>query len=169
MGSGRSQTPAQPISAPLYSRLAAAYADLAQRCGVPRPSVAVRSSAVDEDGSLASFAGVYETRLNVVGVGAVAEAVVCCWNSARSDRALEYRRQQGQALEGIRLAVLVQQFIPSDVSAVVFSANPVTGNRHEVVINASWGLGESVVGGRVNPDTYVVRKDSFVARLDQPI
>ena len=158
---GRSPTPPQPIPPPLFHRLTDAYVDLARRCGALDPSVAVRSSAVDEDGSLASFAGLYETYLNVVGVGAVADAVVRCWTSAGSERALAYRHRWGQAPEGIRLAVLIQQFIPAEVSAVVFSANPVTGNRDEVVINASWGLGETVVGGRVNPDTYVVRKGTL--------
>ena len=142
----------------LANSIAAAYAELARACGVSEPSVAVRSSAVDEDGSLASAAGLYETCLNVVGIGAVAEAVVRCWASGESERARAYRRHHGQALDGFRMAVLVQQFIPSEVSAVVFSANPVTGNRDEVMINVSWGLGESVVGGRVSPDTYVVRK-----------
>ncbi|MEK7787869.1 MAG: PEP/pyruvate-binding domain-containing protein, partial [Chloroflexota bacterium] len=76
-------------------------------------------------------------------------------------RALDYRRQQGLAVERVRLAVLVQQLVASDVSAVVFSANPVTGNRDEVLINASWGLGESIVGGTVTPDTFVVRKSDL--------
>ncbi|HEU0294764.1 MAG TPA: PEP/pyruvate-binding domain-containing protein, partial [Anaerolineales bacterium] len=86
------------------------------------------------------------------------QAVTRCWESARSERALEYRRQQGLSLERPQIAVLVQQLVPADVSAVVFSANPITGNRDEVVINASWGLGESIVGGTVTPDTFVVCK-----------
>ena len=64
-------------------------------------------------------------------------------------------------MERLQLAVLVQQLVASDISAVVFSANPVTGNRDEVLINASWGLGESLVGGTVTPDTFVVRKADF--------
>jgi pyruvate,water dikinase len=71
---------------------------------------------------------------------------------------LEYRRQQGLSLERLRLAVLVQQLIAADVSVVAFSANPVRGDRDEVLINASWGLGESIVGGTVTPDTFIVRK-----------
>jgi pyruvate,water dikinase len=119
---------------------------------------AVRSSAVDEDGAAASFAGQHETYLNIVGADAIIQAVTRCWESARSERALEYRRQQGLSLEHPQIAVLVQQLVASDVSAVVFSANPITGNRNEVVINASWGLGESIVGGTVTPDMFVVRK-----------
>jgi pyruvate, water dikinase len=149
-----------PTSLPpeLFEELVRAYRELGDRCGLDAPSVAVRSSALDEDGAGASFAGQHETYLNIVGVAAVAEAVARCWASVRSPRALEYRRRQGLPLDGVRIAVLVQQLIPADVSSVVFSANPVTGSRDEVVINASWGLGESIVGGTVTPDTYVVRK-----------
>jgi pyruvate,water dikinase len=151
---------AAPASLPpeLYEELVRAYRGLGERCGLDAPSVAVRSSALDEDGAGASFAGQHDTYLNVVGAEAVAEAVVRCWTSVRSPRALEYRRRQGLALDGIRIAVLVQQLVPADVSAVMFSANPVTASRDEIMINASWGLGESIVGGTVTPDTYVVRK-----------
>jgi len=147
-----------PLPQALRDRLAEAYRDLAARCGAEQPGVAVRSSAVDEDGRAASFAGQYETYLNVVGVDAVIDAMARCRESLRAPRALEYRRQYGLSLDHIRLAVLVQQLVASDVSAVLFSANPVTRSRDEVVINASWGLGESIVGGTVTPDTYVVRK-----------
>jgi pyruvate,water dikinase len=122
---------------------------------------AVRSSAVDEDGAAASFAGQHETYLNIVGADAIIQAVTRCWESARSERALDYRRQQGLSMERPQIAVLVQQLVPADVSAVVFSANPITGNRDEVVINASWGLGESIVGGTVTPDTFVARKSDL--------
>jgi phosphoenolpyruvate synthase/pyruvate phosphate dikinase len=142
----------------LYEDLSRAYRELGRRSGVETPSVAVRSSALDEDGLGASFAGQHETFLNVVGASAVAQAVVRCWSSALSARALEYRRRQELGREHIRIAVLVQLMVPADVSAVVFSANPVTGSRGEVVVNASWGLGESIVGGTVTPDSYVLRK-----------
>ncbi|HEY3474327.1 MAG TPA: PEP/pyruvate-binding domain-containing protein, partial [Anaerolineales bacterium] len=122
---------------------------------------AVRSSAVDEDGITASFAGQHETYLNIVGAEAIIQAVIRCWESARSERALEYRRQQGLSVEHVQIAVLVQQLVAADVSAVVFSANPITSNRDEVVINASWGLGESIVGGTVTPDTFIVRKSDL--------
>ncbi len=146
------------LSPGLYAELVEAYRELGRRCGQEAPSVAVRSSALDEDGAGASFAGQHETYLNIVGPEAVAEAVVRCWASLHSPRALEYRRKQGLLVDGARIAILVQQLVPADVSAVLFSANPVSGSRDEVVINASWGLGESIVGGTVTPDTYVVRK-----------
>ncbi len=152
----------------LRDEIIAAISDLMACHGLPDFIAAVRSSAVDEDGATASFAGQHETYLNIVGVDAIIQAVTRCWESARSERALEYRRQQGLSLERLQLAVLVQQLVASDVAAVVFSANPVTGNRDEVLINASWGLGESIVGGTVTPDTFVVRK-SDLAVTDRAI
>ena len=141
----------------LRREVSAAYARLAELTGLEQPAVAVRSSAVDEDGAATSFAGQHDTYLNIVGVEAVCDAIVRCWASARAPRALDYRRQHGLPTHGARIAVLVQPLVLADVSGVVFSANPITGRRDDVVINASWGLGESVVGGSVTPDTYVVR------------
>lgn len=135
-----------------------AYATLAQLVGQPEPGVAVRSSGIDEDGKVASFAGQYETFLNVRGAGAVLAAVDKCLHSAFTPRAIEYRLQNGLNSADSRLAVLVQQLVPADVSAVIFSANPINGNRAETVITASWGLGESVVGGTVTPDTYTIHR-----------
>lgn len=145
----------------LRAELAQAYQELAQRCGLDLPVVAVRSSAIDEDSQDASFAGQYETYLNITGVDAVAASVSRCWESTRSPQVLEYRRQYGLPCDNIQIAVLVQQMVAADVAAVVFSANPVSGQRTEVVINASWGLGESIVGGTVTPDTYIVDKESL--------
>jgi phosphoenolpyruvate synthase/pyruvate phosphate dikinase len=160
-GSGDPASPTPSIPRALYKALASAYRALADMCGVSDPSVAVRSSAVDEDGTSLSFAGQHETYLNIVGVDAVAETVVRCWTSVRTERALAYRQGQGLSAAGVRLAVLVQQLVPADASAVVFSANPVTGSRDEVLINASWGLGESIVNGTVTPDTFVIRKSDL--------
>jgi phosphoenolpyruvate synthase/pyruvate phosphate dikinase len=157
---------AQPLE--LRDEIARAISDLMACHNLPELAVAVRSSAVDEDGVGASFAGQHETYLNIVGAEAILQAVARCWESARSERALEYRRQQGLSVERVQLAVLVQQLVASDVSAVVFSANPVTGNREEVMLNATWGLGESLVGGTVTPDTFVVRR-SDLAVTDRAI
>ncbi|MBN1261125.1 MAG: PEP/pyruvate-binding domain-containing protein [Anaerolineae bacterium] len=140
-----------------YQGLASAYTFLGQRCGTALPRVAVRSSAIDEDGQRASFAGLHDTFLNIVGAEAVMHAVDRCIASAKTERAQHYRRSQGLA-ENAAMAVLVQQLVVADVSAVVFSADPCTGRRDRIVINATWGLGESLVGGSVTPDLYVVRK-----------
>lgn len=146
------------LPAACLSQLEAAYVELGRRCNQETPSVAVRSSAVDEDGRAASFAGQYETFLNLAGVDQVGQAVRDCWASMRAERVLEYRRRYGLSLDRSQLAVLVQLLVAADVSAVVFSADPVSGDREVVVVNASWGLGESVVGGTVSPDAYRVRK-----------
>ncbi len=148
---------AERIPPVLARRLGAAYNQLGERCGHPAPRVAVRSSAVDEDGQLASFAGQHESYLNVVGAEAVAHAVEHCLASARSDRARVYRHTHGLS-ERTEIAVLVQQLVLADASAVVFSVDPRTGEREHIVINATWGLGESLVGGTVTPDLYIVSK-----------
>jgi pyruvate,water dikinase len=84
-----------------------------------------------------------------------------CWQSTRSERVTEYRERYGLDEVPCEMAVLVQQLVRADSSTVIFSANPVTHNRDEVVINASWGLGESIVGGTVSPDTFVIDKKSL--------
>lgn len=156
----------RPLALPPESleALASAYERLAARCGIAQLPVAVRSSAVEEDSHLASFAGAYETCLNVAGVNALAAAVMRCRASARSPRALEYRRSRELPVDDVRFAVLVQQFVPADVSAMVFSANPVGGRADEVIITANWGLGDSIVSGRVTPDTYGVDKHTMTLR-----
>ncbi len=123
---------------------------------------------MDEDGAAASFAGQHETYLNIAGAEAIIQAITRCWESAHSERALDYRRRQGLSVERPQLAVLVQQLVAADVAAVAFSANPVTGKRDEIMVNASWGLGESLVGGTVTPDMFIVRK-SDLAVLNRAI
>ena len=86
------------------------------------------------------------------------DAIARCWASGHADHVRQYRERHGLHERPVRVAVLVQQLVPADVSGVVFSANPVNGQRDELVINASWGLGESVVAGRVTPDAYIVRR-----------
>jgi phosphoenolpyruvate synthase/pyruvate phosphate dikinase len=142
---------------PLYIQVEQAYRQMEASCTSDTLRVAVRSSAMDEDGQAASFAGQHQTFLNVVGANAVAQAVAGCWTSARSAQALAYRREHGLPID-TRMAVLVQQLVVADVAAVVFTADPITGDRDQVMINASWGLGESIVSGAVTPDTFVVRK-----------
>ena len=124
------------------------------------PSVAVRSSAIGEDGQTASFAGQHESYLNVQGSENVATAVERCIESIYAERALTYRQSLG--MHGrITPVVLVQQFIPADVSCVVFSTDVRNGKTGRVLINAAWGLGESLVGGQVTPDFYVLAKDGL--------
>jgi len=143
------------------SALAQHYDRLRRNCGCETAlSVAVRSSAVGEDGAQASFAGQHESYLNVQGLEQVAKAVERCIDSVYTARAQAYRRSRGIHTE-IAPVVLIQQFIPADVSCVVFSADPRTGARDRVLVNAAWGLGESLVGGLVTPDLYVIAKSGL--------
>lgn len=146
-----------------------AYQRLGDLIGEAQLAVAVRSSATDEDSAAAAFAGQYESYLNIIGVDAVCDAVELCWRSAGAERVVDYRRQHGLATQEHHLAVLVQALVPADVSAVVFSANPVTQSRQEIIVNASWGLGESIVGGTVTPDTFVIKADPTLRHPTQII
>lgn len=141
--------------------VANAYRQLGETVGEETPAVAVRSSATDEDSAGASFAGQHDTYLNITGEDAISAAIVKCWNSLQNPEAIAYRESAGIALDGARMAVLVQHLVASDTSGIVFSANPITGNRDEVMLNMSWGLGESIVGGMVTPDTFIVSKGDF--------
>ena len=131
--------------------LAAAYAELGG-------DVAVRSSATAEDLPDASFAGQQETFLHVRGAEVVTEAVRACWASLWTARAMAYRAQRGVDPSEVRLAVVVQRMVEAEAAGVLFTANPVTGRRDQVVIGAAWGLGEAVVGGTVTTDDLVVDK-----------
>lgn len=135
----------------------AAYATLVGDASPP-PPVAVRSSALDEDGPTASFAGQHETILDVVGIDAVLAAIERTWASLHAPAALAYRRTHGLPLDGLALAVLVQRLVPADRSGVAFSVDPVSGRSDRIVVNASWGLGESMVNGTVTPDTWHLDK-----------
>jgi len=123
--------------------------------------VAVRSSATAEDLPDMSFAGQLETYLNVHG-DEVIQAVKRCWASLWTGRAIGYRQRQGIRPEDVGMAVVVQQLVAADVAGVAFTANPLTGARDELMINAAWGLGEAIVSGRVTPDTLVIDKQTGV-------
>ncbi|MGJ6963852.1 PEP/pyruvate-binding domain-containing protein [Streptosporangium sp. G11] len=127
--------------------------------------VAVRSSATAEDLPHASFAGQQDTYLNVIGADAVLDAVRRCWASLWTDRAVAYRAANGIDHGSVRLAVVVQEMVQSEVAGVMFTANPVTGRRREAVIDAGPGLGEAVVSGAVNPDHFVV--DTATGRITE--
>ena len=122
--------------------------------------LAVRSSAVGEDSAAASFAGQHATFLNVSGVRAVIEAVEAIWRSAWSKSALAYRRRVG-AEDQVRIGAVVQQLVAAEVSGVLFTHNPVTG-ADELVVEASWGLGEAIVQGLVIPDRFRIGRDGEV-------
>lgn len=121
--------------------------------------VAVRSSATAEDLPEASFAGQQETFLGVHGEEELLQAVRECWASLWGPRAIHYRERHRFPHLAVALSVVVQEMVPADVAGVMFTVNPITGEAGEMVITASYGLGEAVVSGLVTPDTYTVKKD----------
>ena len=118
--------------------------------------VAVRSSGTAEDLAEASFAGLHDTYLAIRGTDEVLDAVRRCWASMWSARAVHYRHDKGFDHDEVRIAVVVQEMVDSEVSGVMFTGNPLTAATDETVINASWGLGEAIVSGIVTPDEYLI-------------
>jgi phosphoenolpyruvate synthase/pyruvate phosphate dikinase len=125
---------------------------------------AVRSSATAEDLPTASFAGQQDTYLNVVGPAAILQHVGRCWASLFTERAVTYRLRNGFDHRKVRMAVVVQQMVFPDAAGIVFTADPVTGNRKVATVDASFGLGEALVSGLVNPDVYKVRDGEVVTK-----
>jgi len=154
------------LHAPVPAEIGAAVVGAYRALGPDLP-VAVRSSATAEDLPFASFAGQQDTFLNVIGADAVLAAVRRCWASLWTDRAVAYRMSNGIDHGAVSIAVVVQVMVDAAVAGVLFTANPVTGRRHEVVIDASPGLGEAVVSGAVNPDHFVV--DGDTRRISQRV
>ncbi len=134
--------------------LRAALAEQYSRMG--EPPVAVRSSATAEDLPDMSFAGQQDTFLNVRGLDALCDAVVGCWSSLWTARAIGYRARNGVDQVGVALAVVVQRMVDAAAAGVLFTANPLNGRRTETAIDATLGLGEALVSGQVEPDHYVV-------------
>jgi pyruvate,water dikinase len=145
------------IQARLPPALEAALVQAYQRLGRSAP-VAVRSSATSEDTASTSFAGMHETYTNVVGEAALIEKVKACWASAYAQRVLAYRKAQKMTAEPA-LAVVVQKMVSSARSGVMFTADPATGDTSRILVEAAFGLGEVVVGGQVEPDTYSLSKE----------
>jgi rifampicin phosphotransferase len=123
-------------------------------------SVAVRSSATAEDLPELSFAGQQETYLNMRGEAMVLDAIKRCWASLWTARAISYRTRSGIAPGEVSLAVVVQELVLAEAAGILFTANPLTGERDQVMVNAAWGLGEAIVSGQVTPDTVVVDRAS---------
>jgi pyruvate,water dikinase len=146
------------MSPEVRAAVVAAYDELCRRAGVDELPVAVRSSATAEDAGDTSFAGMHETFTNVRGGDAVCARVVDCWRSGFQDRAFTYRAMQRVDTEPA-IAVVVQQMAPAARSGVMFTVDPSTGDRSRLVVEAAFGQGEVVVGGQVEPDTYVVRRE----------
>ncbi len=155
-----------PIPEPLATEIGSAYEQLAGKdlASGDAISVAVRSSATAEDTAATSFAGMNETFLNVRGSGAVIDAVRRCWRSLFGARTIYYRGVNGFAQADMDIAVVVQRQVQSTRAGVMFTVNPATGQRDELVIEGSFGLGEAVVSGSVSPDRYIVEKATLAIR-----
>ena len=146
----------------LEQDIRAAYDELV--AGRDDVSFAVRSSATAEDLPTASFAGQQDTYLNVVGPAAILRNVSRCWASLFTERAVTYRRRRGIDHRAVHMAVVVQQMVFPDAAGILFTADPVTGNRRVVSVEAGFGLGEALVSGLVNADVYTVRDGEVVGR-----
>ncbi len=145
-----------PLPQAVRDEIETTYEALADDMGAPEPPVAVRSSALGEDGEDATFAGQLESYLWVRGAAHVVDAVRDCWVSLFGPPAIAYRAHAGQ--EEPAMGVAVQLMVDAEVSGVLFTCNPVSGDPSMVAVNASWGLGLAVVGGEVTPDDFLVSK-----------
>lgn len=137
-----------------------AYEQFAEEIGVENPEVAVRSSATAEDLPDASFAGQQDTYLHIRGEEELLNHIRSCWASLWTSRAIYYREKQNFDHFNVSLSVVVQKMVNSEKSGVMFTANPINNSKDEMMINASWGLGEAVVSGMVTPDEYVIDKNA---------
>ncbi len=152
-----------PLPAPLCQAIVAGYAELSRRTGKAQAAVAVRSSATAEDLPDASFAGQQETFLNIVGDAALLDACRHCYASLFTARAIAYREAKGFDHMAVALSIGVQAMVRSDLAGagVIFTLDTETGFPRVVTISAAWGLGETVVQGQVDPDSYQVFKPSL--------
>ena len=131
---------------------------------LPSPLIAVRSSGTAEDLPGHSFAGLYDTYLRATDAHGCIELVKRCWASLWTERAFDYRQKNGFAHDKTAVAVIVQQLVAADAAGVVFTADPVSGRRARIVVEACWGLGEALVSGKVTPDRFVIdRKNLRIA------
>ena len=143
--------------------LAAAITRALARFG-EQAAYAVRSSATAEDLPTASFAGQQDTYLNIMGPESILQHVSRCWASLFTERAVTYRQRNGIDHRAVHMAVVVQQMVFPDASGILFTADPVTGNRKVAAVDAGFGLGEALVSGLVNPDVFKVRDGEVLAK-----
>jgi pyruvate,water dikinase len=148
---------------PVPDALAAEIARALDRLGTRTPC-AVRSSATAEDLPTASFAGQQDTYLNVVGLPAILQHISRCWASLFTERAVTYRQRNGFDHRKVHMAVVVQQLVFPRAAGTLFTADPITSNRKVASVEASFGLGEALVSGLVNPDVYKVRDGTVIAK-----
>jgi len=157
----RSIIDASPLPKELEAEIVAAYRELGERLKSKNPTVAVRSSATAEDLPGASFAGQQDTYLFIEGKEMLLKYVNKCFSSLFTPRAIAYRKAKGFDDARVYLSVAVQKMVNSKAAGVIFTLDPVTGNRDVVVIEGTWGIGETIVQGKVKPDQFVIDKKSL--------
>jgi len=145
----------------LVKVICSAYRDLCKRTGVSNLAVAVRSSGIAEDMPSVSFAGQYESYLNVKGEKELLKKVKACWASMFTPRAISYRMHHNMGVLAGAISVMVMKMVNVRSAGVAFTAETVTGDRAKIVVDGNWGAGESVVQGIVNPDHYVIDKETL--------
>jgi len=150
-----------PIPDEIQEEIIVAYGSLCDKCGVTELPVAVRSSATAEDLEDSSFAGQQDTYLWIWDNDEVIKAAHQCWASLFTDRAITYRMRVGFPQDGVLISVGIQKMVNSRSAGVMFTLDPVTGDRSKITIDANWGFGESIVQGMVSPDNFVIGKESL--------
>ena len=145
----------------LKAEIVSAYKTLCDKMGTANAPVAVRSSGLAEDSAGASFAGQFESYLNVKGEKELLEKVKIVWSSAFTARAISYRARKGLAIEGDSIGVAVLAMVNARASGISFTVDPVTGDSTKIIIEANWGLGEGVVSGAESVDGFVVNKEDL--------
>lgn len=149
------------IAAEQNDLIQAAYAQLEEQLNIKNPAVAVRSSALAEDGQLHSFAGAFNTFLWVRGLADIADKICQCHNSLFSARANGYRAEMALTDEETavpQMAIIIQAMIPAQAAGVMMTLNPSNGDRSKIAIESTWGLGRLLVDGTINPDRFLVDK-----------
>jgi pyruvate, water dikinase len=146
---------AEPMPSEMQAEILFHYQELCSRCGAPDAAVSTRSA-----GAL-SHPGQYETHLNVKGEAELLDSIKKVWSSTFNPTSLSFRKQKGLALENDPIGVAVLKMVNARSAGIVFTADPNTGDTERMIIEANWGLGESVVGGESMPDTYVIDKKTF--------
>ena len=153
------ETTAMPVDT--IAAIKDSYKKLNKQIGSSKVFVAVRSSATAEDLPDASFAGQQETFLNVSGDEELLKSVQKCWSSLFTPRAIFYRTEKGFRHENVLISVGVQKMVNAKAAGVMFTLHPVTGDTSKIIIEATWGLGESLVSGAVTPDRYTIDKNTL--------
>ncbi len=150
-----------PLNQELSIEIMKAYKKLSGFGGLKNVPVAVRTSATAEDSADASFAGQGDTFLNVIGESNVLQRVRECWSSLFTSRSIFYQVKKHYDHFKIGVAVPVQKLVNSEISGIMFTANPVTGAKNEIIVETIWGLGEYIVQGKITPDQFVVDKNEW--------